>query len=415
MADIVATFFSAADTPLTSPANVPTIRIRRNDTGALVVTNDPMTEVGDGNYRYTFAPVDGIDYSIRADGDPTAVGQTVAGGRYAFGSLSGRTEAVERLTKYAEDAVWIDQTNGAVGTVVGVNGTFDNPVTTIADAKVIADAIGVRKYRFTGPTQFHNVEAAHTNWIYEFESVQRGDTMTFNNQVLTGAIFKRCTVTGTQQSGSCALDDCAVFGVTDFNGQAFQCQIFGPLGIGAGVTLIDCRGEDTFGKAVIDMAGASGDVLLQRFAGKLGIRNLTSAARKVECRFLEGDLEIEASNTNGTIVAAGLADAVDNGAAGVTRDLTGLLRPIDIAVMRGFRTRYVLDGGSNAADPTRPDLDSAGLLLVGRVRIFRTAAEATSATLGAADGADGEIDSIELTANNTGTPGRLRDMTQIGG
>lgn len=78
---------------MVSPANAPTIRIRRTDTQALVVTDDAMTEQGDGCFSYTFAPVDGLEYSIRADGDPTAAGQTTAQERYAFGSLSGTTEA----------------------------------------------------------------------------------------------------------------------------------------------------------------------------------------------------------------------------------------------------------------------------------------------------------------------------------
>ena len=92
MADIVASFTNNA-VPLTSPANAPTIRIRRNDTQALVVTDLAMTEIGDGLYSYAFAPTDGIEYSIRADGDPTAAGQVTADERYQFGSLSGSTEA----------------------------------------------------------------------------------------------------------------------------------------------------------------------------------------------------------------------------------------------------------------------------------------------------------------------------------
>lgn len=92
MSTIVACFTNNG-VPLTSPANAPTIRIRRTDTQALVVTDDAMTEQGDGCFSYDFTPTDGLDYSIRADGDPTASGQTTQAERYAFGSLSGGTEA----------------------------------------------------------------------------------------------------------------------------------------------------------------------------------------------------------------------------------------------------------------------------------------------------------------------------------
>ena len=93
MSTIVAFFESAIDTPLTAPANTPTIRIRRTDTQALVVTDLAMTEQGDGNFSFDFSPTDGIEYAARSDGDPTVSGQTIAGARYAYGSLSGTTEA----------------------------------------------------------------------------------------------------------------------------------------------------------------------------------------------------------------------------------------------------------------------------------------------------------------------------------
>ncbi len=77
---------SSVGVPLVSPANTPTIRIRRSDTGALVVTDDAMTEVGDGNFQYRYTPaVEGIEYVARADGDPTAVNQVSPGIRYQSG------------------------------------------------------------------------------------------------------------------------------------------------------------------------------------------------------------------------------------------------------------------------------------------------------------------------------------------
>lgn len=83
---ITADWESAAGTPLVSPADAPEIRIRRVDTGALVVTDDAMTELGDGIFKYDFTPpVEGIQYSVRADGDPQATGQVPASSRYRYG------------------------------------------------------------------------------------------------------------------------------------------------------------------------------------------------------------------------------------------------------------------------------------------------------------------------------------------
>jgi len=87
--DIVFTAYweSAAGVPLTSPANIPTIRIRRLDTDSLVVTDAAMDEVGDGLYKYRYTtPVEGVRFSARADGDPTAASQVPSNVRYNTGS-----------------------------------------------------------------------------------------------------------------------------------------------------------------------------------------------------------------------------------------------------------------------------------------------------------------------------------------
>jgi len=82
---------SAPGVPLVAPGVIPTIRIRRLDTLALEVTDVNMTEVGDGNFFFSFAPaVDGIEYAVRADGDPTAVTQVPAAVRFQAGQVDNK-------------------------------------------------------------------------------------------------------------------------------------------------------------------------------------------------------------------------------------------------------------------------------------------------------------------------------------
>lgn len=87
MTTAIVAHFTNNGVPLTAPGNVPTIRIRRTDTGALVVTDDAMTELGDGSYRYDFDEAALLNYSVRADGDPTAALQVSVADRYKFGVL----------------------------------------------------------------------------------------------------------------------------------------------------------------------------------------------------------------------------------------------------------------------------------------------------------------------------------------
>lgn len=76
MTDIAVTA-TAAGVPTNGLGDDPEIRIRRLDTGALVVTDDAMTDAGgDGLYTYNFTPVAGLEYSFLIDTDPSDTGQT---------------------------------------------------------------------------------------------------------------------------------------------------------------------------------------------------------------------------------------------------------------------------------------------------------------------------------------------------
>ena len=120
MAEIVFTAYweSAVGTPMTSPATAPTIRIRRLDTDALVVTNGDMTEVGDGLYKYAYTDaLNSVEYAARADGDPAAAGQSTQ--RYQAGS--GDTKVEE-----AWKALGLDRNDAVTITPTGINSASDD-------------------------------------------------------------------------------------------------------------------------------------------------------------------------------------------------------------------------------------------------------------------------------------------------
>jgi hypothetical protein len=63
---IITAFIKDDKTPATGIS--PTIRIRLVSDSSLVITDDPMTELGDGMYKYSFAGYDpSIEYAIRCD------------------------------------------------------------------------------------------------------------------------------------------------------------------------------------------------------------------------------------------------------------------------------------------------------------------------------------------------------------
>jgi hypothetical protein len=109
----------------------PLVYIYRLDTDALVVNGAAMTEVGNGQYKYTFAAWDrSIDYSVICD-SVTLTGSE----RYAYSSISQdqyQTE-LERIT--ADVATEAKQ--DIIDTVVdGIQTDLDNPVDGLGALKL---------------------------------------------------------------------------------------------------------------------------------------------------------------------------------------------------------------------------------------------------------------------------------------
>lgn len=94
MSELIA-FITNNGVPVTGPSGVdiPEIQIRNASTGGIAQASVDMTEVGDGFYRFTFAPADGVEYAFRVDGDPDVSGQTTQGERFISGVISGTTVA----------------------------------------------------------------------------------------------------------------------------------------------------------------------------------------------------------------------------------------------------------------------------------------------------------------------------------
>lgn len=134
---LITAFFTNLGAPLTSPSTAPTIRIRRLDTNALVITDASMSEVGGGFYKYEFTSADELlDYSVRADGDPSAAGQVTASERYRSGTLGGLGADLLRKV-FLNKAV----TTNLGGGTKRVDFYDDDQTTVIASLTISADGL----------------------------------------------------------------------------------------------------------------------------------------------------------------------------------------------------------------------------------------------------------------------------------
>lgn len=104
----VTAFFTSSGVPQTGLT--PTIRIRDVITNTLIITDDTMSEVGDGWYKYSFASYDpDVDYVVRCDGGATLTGSE----RYAYAGTD--SESGDMIAQAVQPYILADATpfNGA--------------------------------------------------------------------------------------------------------------------------------------------------------------------------------------------------------------------------------------------------------------------------------------------------------------
>lgn len=311
------------------------------------------------------------------------------------------------LAGYA-GAVWIDTINGAAGTTIGTHGTKSNPVDSLADAVTLATALDLRHVKILGDSAIA-ITSDLEDYLIEGET--SGLYIRPVVQIVSGSVA-RTTFRGVTLAGDLADTGGGVVVLTE------RCILTGLTGIECGIV----DRESTFSATAdieLEQNGAlfsygghgivsivcndtGATIELQRWDGQATIELTTGCTCNV---FHRAPTPIVLSGDGGTANLYGPSVVDDQ-----TTSTTVNIYPRDL-LQHSLREAYVLDGGPGSADVT---LDSRGLLLSGRVRVFTTPAKATAATPGAANGADGEIWAFDVTGTNTGVSGMLANLKMIG-
>ena len=337
MSTIVAFFESAIDTPLAAPANTPTIRIRRTDTQALVVTDLVMTEQGEGNFSFEFEPDPLLEYSIRSDGDPTASGQTIAGSRYAYGSISGVTDRADFSSLYdmgsGPGIHWSPA--GTSGSVLGVNGTATNPVDNETDLFSLAAALDTRRI-YVGPGTLV-LAASHTGFFW-YGCGSRSVVNPSGNDVGDGC-FVNVILNGAFGGVlDCELTNGSLFSVTGWQGTARNSRLFDSVSIRPGgyAEFVDCfaTGSLTPGTPCeIICGGVSATIgLFAGVEGDLILSDLQSAGSEFLISHNSGQITLDATTTAANVLRiSGNYSLTNNGT--ITPDVVGATGEIVDAVL----------------------------------------------------------------------------------
>lgn len=229
------------------------------------------------------------------------------------------------LSKYVNGFVYVDDA-GSSGSTLGTNGTIDNPVDNLADAKTLADQLG-KKIALRGTFLGQAIDLS----LYEIFGLSDdakiiGDTTT--GLTVAGAHLHNMGVGGdvignsTTRFFNCILYD---FGQTvansGFRGIATNCKIDGDIELtGASYATFDkcfsTINTVATSPAVIKFNGTgNANLLVTDFGGKLSIEDMDDSDQEAEI-YSNGQtrLDIASSCTAGSIMHLGVKDLNDSSA-----------------------------------------------------------------------------------------------------
>ncbi len=406
MTNIIA-FFTSSGIPATGLS--PTINIRNVVTTTLLVSSDPMIEVGDGFYKYDFVAYDPeTDYSIRCDGTASLP----AAERYVYGGNENYYDDVAHSTWTANLSAYVPGPNAAAaivnllyadhihinenspwsGTTTFAIGTKARPVNNIGDAVAIADSRFITKFLLESSV---TIEADDDVSVKAFEThgvMGINVTLTAGCSA-DGASFRNVNIFGELSNGdTILLNDCSVGTFVGFTG------------IMNVVAFLD-GSELTFGPwaSIIEgTAGGSGgnepeftmdgsDVSLHRYCGNIKIMGKTGT-NKVVADFIGGNIVVDSTCVSGSIQLLGMGQLeADNSGPNCNVDTEGFIT-----------TEFIADGVWDENITTHLGADSTGLILY-NIGFMEAVHLDTSATPGGAGTPNDPTDTLAnaVTIANT--------------
>jgi hypothetical protein len=212
-----------------------------------------------------------------------------------------------------DGAVYIDSVNGTSGTRYP-QGIQTNPVDNFTDAVTIANLHNITTLHlvsdFTIPAS-----ANVTGFTIEGEGRRLTTVIVDQNATLESCIFRNCYVTGVLDNES-SLVHCTAEDLEIRNGNLEDCTLLGTITLAGNVSavakIIDCwSGVPGTSTPIIDMGGAAGALSVRGYHGGITLRNKTGTSA-VSVDMASGQLILESTITNGTIVARGVGKLVDN-------------------------------------------------------------------------------------------------------
>jgi len=203
----------------------------------------------------------------------------------ADGAMTSPTLTVDKLlveavnigqsVGYANGRIYINTNASNTNTESFVDGTADNPVSTIAAAKTLSTQLGIVDFHVVNGSSFTLAENTDNESYF-------GDnwTLGLGAQSIAGANFVGATVSGTSTGKNASFEDCDVRATSVDESVFLRCQMGSTLTLIAtgNYDLVDCSAQLISGSGpVLDLASLGGAVMnYRRYSGGLTVNNFAA-------------------------------------------------------------------------------------------------------------------------------------------
>jgi hypothetical protein len=287
--------------------------------------------------------------------------------------------------------VYLNDAAGNTNTVNGVDGTWSNPVSTIAAAKTIADSLSVDRVYLVNDS---SITLSATMEDYEFVGIgeMTKNVINFGSQDVDHSVFYNLVLTGAQGGTTrCQAEDCVLSTITGMEITALRCVVAD----GGTLTLRnDCAFDACFsavagsGTPTLDINSvANVNVYFRHYSGGLQVDN--AVATTVISFEADGQIVVDATCTSLTLVVRGNCSITDNGTT------TSLSQ--DAAITRDAIATAFLDlaNGVETGVTPREYFQRAGAVVAGKISGAGTGTEIFV-------GMDGATNRVTVTVDGTG-------------
>ncbi len=235
---------------------------------------------------------------------------------------------VRRTVGYANGAIWINTALSNTTTESFVDGTADNPVSTIGAAKIISGNINVVDFHVVnGSSITLGVETGHESYF--------GDnwSLALNSQDIHGAHFEGATITGVSISSDdeVSFDGCEFGGCTIELGHFDFCAFFGTMTLGkAGdYNFHNCYSKGDSVPIFTKTTDEAITMEMVNFVGGITISGIQSGDNYE----LDGNFRtITLNGASGTVHIHGTYESIiDNRSSSPILDIVGAIKSGDVA------------------------------------------------------------------------------------